>query len=55
MLSDPALREALKWSIEDPKGHTVANRLKRLLSEEGKGSFQRLSREQMLDPASAWG
>lgn len=55
MLSDPALREALKWSSEDLKGHTVANRIKDLLSEEGKGSFQRVPREQMLDPASAWG
>lgn len=55
MLSDPGLFEALKWSSEDLKGHTVASRLKELLSEEGKGSFQRVSREQMLDPASPWG
>lgn len=54
MLSDPALREGLEWSSEDLKGHTVANRLKALLSEEGKGSFQRVTREHMLDPASGW-
>lgn len=55
MLSDPALREVLRWSSGDPKGDTVANRLKGLLSEEGKWSFQRVRREQMLDPTSAWG
>lgn len=54
MLSDPTLNETLKWSSEDPKGDTVANRLKDLLSEEGKGSFERVRREQMLDPASTW-
>ncbi|KAG6361304.1 hypothetical protein INS49_009529 [Diaporthe citri] len=53
MLSDPALHEALKWSSDDLQGHTVANRLKELLSEEGKGSFQRVARGRMLDPASA--
>lgn len=55
MLSDPKLGEALEWSSEDVKGDTVANRLKELLSEEGEGSFQRVRKEQMLDPASAWG
>lgn len=55
MLSDPALREALEWGSEDLKENTVANRLKNLISEEGKGSFQRVRREQMLDPASTWG
>lgn len=55
MLSDPALREALEWGSGDHKENTVANRLKNLISEEGKGSFQRVRREQMLDPASTWG
>lgn len=55
MLSDPTLHDALKWSSDDPRGDTVANRLKDLFSEEGKGSFQRVRREQMLDPASVWG
>lgn len=55
MLSDPALREALEWGSEDPRENTVANRLKNLISEEGRGSFQRVRREQMLDPASTWG
>lgn len=55
MLSDPKLREALEWSSEDPEGDTVANRLKDVLSEEDKGSFQRVREGQMLDPASSWG
>lgn len=55
MLSDPVLREALKWSREDTRGKTVASRLKDFFSEEGKGSFQRVRREQIFDPASTWG
>ena len=55
MLSDPDLRETLQWSSEDTRGKTVASRLKDLISGEGKGSFQRVPREKMFDPASAWG
>lgn len=54
MLSDPTLKEKVQWSHDDPQGNTVANRIKRHLAEDGKGSFQRVRREQMLDPTSAW-
>lgn len=54
MLSDPVFKDELKWSSHDRRGKTVASRLKNLLSEEGKGSFQRVRKEQMLDPASTW-
>lgn len=55
MLSDADLSETLKWTSEDTTGNTVANRIKKIISEEGHGSFQRVRRAQMFDPASAWG
>lgn len=54
MLSDPLLEEMTKWSEEDAKGNTVGNRIKRLFDVEGRGNFQRMRKEGMLDPASTW-
>lgn len=54
MLSDPIIHQSIQWRSEDSKGDTVANRVKALLAEEGKGSFQRVRKEQMLDPTTTW-
>ncbi|KAL1865327.1 hypothetical protein Daus18300_007217 [Diaporthe australafricana] len=55
MLSDSITYQSIEWRKEDSKGNTVANRVKKLLAEEGKGSFQRVRKEEMLDPTSTWG
>lgn len=53
-LSDPLFHEELKWNFKDIGGARVGNRLKNWFSREGLGSFQRVSREDMLDPTSTW-
>lgn len=55
MLSDPVMEGSMKWHKDDAKGHTVGSRIKTLLGVEGRGSFQRVHKERMVDPANTWG
>lgn len=54
-LSHPDFSERFIWSVDDPKGATVGNRMKQWLTTEGQGAYQRVSADNILDgPRSDW-
>lgn len=54
-LSHPDFLEQFKWSVDDAKGTTVGNRMKKWLATEGQGGYQRVSPDNILDdPRSDW-
>lgn len=53
-VSDPLFHKELEWCVDDVGGARIGNRLKNWFSTEGLGSFQRVAKEDILDPTSTW-
>lgn len=54
-LSHPDFSDRFNWTVDDPAGGTVGNRMKKWLATEGRGAYQRVSPNNILDePRSDW-